>query len=127
MADPHSPEPEPAATYESGASKDERMWAMFCHLAALASHVFPFGNILGPMVVWLIKREEYPMVADQGKESMNFQITMTIAELICVVTCIGIPLALAVHIYAMVMAIIAGVKANEGQLYRYTYTWRLIT
>jgi uncharacterized Tic20 family protein len=50
------------------------MWAMFCHIAAFAFFIFPFGNILGPLVIWLIKKETYPFVDEQGKESLNFQI-----------------------------------------------------
>lgn len=54
-----------------GYSKDERMWGMICHLAALAGFVgIPLRNVLGPLIVWLIKREEFPLVADQGKESL---------------------------------------------------------
>jgi len=113
-----------------GQSKDERMWAMFCHLAALAGGIFPaFGNIIGPLVVWLIKKEEYPLVDDQGKESVNFQITLSIAGLILVPLCfllIGIPLILALTVYGLVMIIIAAMKANEGERYRYPYTIRFI-
>ena len=55
------------------------MWAGFCHLAALAGYVVPMvGNIVGPLVVWLMKKEEYPLVDDQGKESINFQISILI-------------------------------------------------
>lgn len=66
-------------------SKEERTWGMVCHLAALAGYLFPFGNIIGPLIVWLIKKEEMPFVADQGKESLNFQITMAILTAICIV------------------------------------------
>ena len=54
--------------------KQERTWALFCHIGALAGFIFPFGNIIAPLVIWLIKKEEYPLVDDQGKESVNFQI-----------------------------------------------------
>ena len=66
---------------------DERNLAMFCHLAALAGYLMPFGNILGPLIIWLVKREESPIVDDQGKESLNFQITWTIFFCITVVLC----------------------------------------
>src|SRR5258705_68928 len=55
-------------------SKDEQNWAMFCHLSALAGFLIPFGNIVGPVVVWLIKRAEMPLVEYHGKEAINFQI-----------------------------------------------------
>ncbi len=113
-----------------GYSKDERMWGMICHLAALAGFVgIPLGNVLGPLVVWLIKREEFPLVADQGKESLNFQISMTIYGLICIplmFVVIGFLLGLALLIADVVFIIIAAMKANDGILYRYPLTIRLI-
>jgi len=57
----------------------EKTWGLFCHLAAFGFFVFPaFGNILGPLVIWLIKKDESPYVDQQGKESLNFQISFTI-------------------------------------------------
>jgi len=109
-----------------GYSKDERMWGMICHLAALAGFVgIPLGNVLGPLIVWLIKREEFPLVADQGKESLNFQISMTIYGVICIplmFVVIGFLLGLALLIADVVFIIIAAMKANEGALYRYPLT-----
>ena len=113
-----------------GYSKDERMWGMICHLAALAGFVgIPLRNVLGPLIVWLIKREEFPLVADQGKESLNFQISMTIYGVMCIplmFVVIGFLLGLALLIADVVFIIIAAMKANEGALYRYPLTIRLI-
>ena len=106
------------------------MWGMICHLAALAGFVgIPLRNVLGPLIVWLIKREEFPLVADQGKESLNFQISMTIYGVICIplmFVVIGFLLGLALLIADVVFIIIAAMKANEGALYRYPLTIRLI-
>ena len=106
------------------------MWGMICHLAALAGFVgIPLGNVLGPLIVWLIKREEFPLVADQGKESLIFQISMTIYGLISFLLAfvvIGIPLLIALLIADAVFIIIAAMKANDGILYRYPLTIRLI-
>ena len=111
-------------------SKDERMWGMFCHLAALAGFIgIPFGHILGPLIVWLVKREEYPFVADQGKEALNFQISLSIYGLICIplmFVVIGILLLIALVIAALVFIVIAAIKANEGTPYRYPLTIRFI-
>src|SRR6476469_8907749 len=77
--------PEPAVDPQAGEMMDrnERMWGMFCHLAALAGYIgIPFGNVIGPLVIWLIKKEDYPFVDDQGKESLNFQITILIAAFV---------------------------------------------
>jgi uncharacterized Tic20 family protein len=52
--------------------KDARLWGMFCHLIAFSGYVVPFGSVLGPLIIWLIKKDEMPFVDDQGKESLNF-------------------------------------------------------
>jgi uncharacterized Tic20 family protein len=110
-------------------SADARQWAMFAHLSALVGFVIPFGNVIGPLVVWLMKKDTMPFVDDQGKESLNFQITVTIAAVVCmalIVVLIGIPLLFVVGLVALVLTIIAAVKANEGTAYRYPFTLRLI-
>jgi len=110
-------------------SKDERTWGMLCHLSALSGFVIPFATIIAPLVIWLIKKDEMPFVDDQGKESLNFQITMFIGfiiSLILVFVFIGFLLMVALGIYDLVMVIIAALKANEGIQYRYPYTLRFL-
>jgi len=111
-------------------SKDEQNWAMICHLAALAGFVVPFGNLLGPLVVWLVKRTEMPLVERHGKEALNFQITVTIAFLVCVplvFVLIGIPLMFLVGAAALILTIMAAVKVANGDLeYRYPFALRLL-
>ncbi|MCC6211207.1 MAG: DUF4870 domain-containing protein [Burkholderiales bacterium] len=111
-------------------SKDEQNWAMFCHLAALIGFVVPFGNVIGPLVVWLIKRNEMPLVDTHGKEALNFQITVSIAFLICVplmFVLIGIPLMVAVGLAALILTIMAAVKISNGNLdYQYPFAIRLL-
>ena len=102
---------------------------MFCHFAAFLGLVFPFGNLLGPLIVWQIKKELDPFVDEQGKEALNFQISVSLAAILCVllmVVVIGFPLLALVSIGALVLTIIAGIKANEGQAYRYPFSWRLL-
>lgn len=114
---------------QSTPDKDARLWGMLCHLTAFAGFIIPFGSILAPLVVWLIKKDEMPFVNDQGKESINFQITVLIAAIICGVLMlidIGFLLIFALAIYAIVMVIIAAIKANEGTAYRYPYSLRLV-
>ncbi len=111
-------------------NKDARMWAMICHLAALAGLVVPVvGCIIGPLIVWQIKKEDFPFVDEQGKEAVNFQISMLIygivAGLLCFV-CVGFVLAPAVAIFDLVFLLIAAVKANNGEHYRYPLTIRFI-
>ncbi|MEQ1773783.1 MAG: DUF4870 domain-containing protein [Burkholderiales bacterium] len=112
------------------ASKEEQNWAMACHLSALAGFVIPFGNIVGPLVVWLMKKDTMPLVDQHGKEALNFQITVAIAALICVVlmfVIIGIFLIFIVGIGALVLTVIAGIKVSNGELdYKYPFALRLI-
>ena len=114
---------------DSSVSADERLWGMIAHLSALAGFIIPFGNIAGPLIVWMIKKDAMPFVDDQGKESLNFQITVTIAAIVAavlIVFLIGFLLLPAVGLAALVFTIIAGIKANEGVAYRYPFTLRLI-
>jgi uncharacterized protein len=110
-------------------SSDEKMWGMLCHLSALAGYVIPFGNIIGPLVVWQLKKNESAFVDDQGKESVNFQITITIAAILAGLSfliLIGILLLPAVLLFGLVMMIVAAINANNGIWYRYPLTIRLI-
>jgi uncharacterized Tic20 family protein len=102
---------------------------MFCHFAAFFGLVFPFGNLLGPLIVWQIKKDLDPFVDEQGKEALNFQISVALAMVLCfllMVVIIGFPLLVLVGVAALVLTIIAGIKANEGQAYRYPFVWRLV-
>ena len=110
------------------AGSDERTWAMLCHLSTFASFIgVPFGNILGPLIAWLIKKDEYPLVDDQGKEALNFQISVTIYSIVCVIFIITIPLLFVLFIFDIVVTIIAALRANAGERYRYPMTIRFIS
>ena len=127
---PHSPPQQELSASE----KDARQWGMLCHLAALATFVAPsFGNIIGPLVVWLWKRNEHPFVDEQGKESVNFQISISIytwvSALVLAATCVGlvlIPIVALIPIVGLVMAVIAAMKASSGEAYRYPLTIRFL-
>ncbi len=110
--------------------KQDRTWAMFCHLSTLSALIgIPFGNIIGPLVIWLIKREEFSFVDAHGKESLNFQISLTIYSLVAFLLCfafIGFILLPAVLIFGLCFVIVATVKANGGEEYRYPLTIRFI-
>ena len=114
---------------ENQPSKDERTWAMLCHFSAFTGLIFPFGNFLAPLIIWLIKKEELPLVEDQGREVLNFQISMTIYFLISGILCIiliGIPIVIGLVIFCFIITIIAAISANDGQSYRYPINLRLI-
>lgn len=110
--------------------KDARMWGAIAHLSGFAGLLIPYvGNFLGPLIVWMLKREEYPFVDDQGKEALNFQISVTIYLLVASLTlfvCIGIILLPLLAIAAIVLVIVAAMKANQGIAYRYPLTIRFL-
>jgi hypothetical protein len=102
---------------------------MLAHVVALIGYVIPFGNVIGPLVVWQIKKDAMPFVDDQGKEALNFQITVMLAMLISGilwVVVIGMLLMLLVGLGALALTIVAGIRANEGVRYRYPFTLRLV-
>jgi uncharacterized Tic20 family protein len=110
-------------------TQDERTWGMLAHLTAFSGFLIPLGNIIAPLVVWLVKRDQSEFVADQGKESLNFNISVLLAGCICgalVFVLIGILLGVALFFYWLAMTIVAGIKASEGVRYRYPFTLRLI-
>jgi uncharacterized Tic20 family protein len=110
-------------------SQEVRQWAMLCHLSSFLGSMFPFGNLIGPLILWQVKRESDAFIDAQGKESLNFQITMTIAMVISVAMMallIGYVLIVPVVVCALVLPIVGAVKANKGFPYRYPFTWRLI-
>jgi uncharacterized Tic20 family protein len=118
----------PVAT---GPSKDQKMWAMFCHLAGFARFVVPvpFAGIIGPLIVWQVKKDEHPFVDENGKEAVNFQISVAIYLVAAILLCfliIGIFLLPAVAVFNIVFLIIAAVKANNGERYEYPLTIRFI-
>jgi uncharacterized Tic20 family protein len=114
---------------EATARRDENMWAMLCHLSSLAGFVIPFGNIIGPLAIWLIKKDEYPLVNDQGKESLNFQISITIyliAAAILVIILIGLPILIILALADLVLVVLASIRANEGEKFRYPFAIKFI-
>jgi len=134
MSDPMEnpiPPPSPAPPPPSSdlPSQDARNWAMLAHLSALIGLLIPLGSIVAPLVIWQIKKNEFAFVDDQGKEALNFQITVLIAVLACFVLMflfIGFLLLPIVGIAALVLTIIGGVKASNGERYRYPLTLRLV-
>ena len=134
---PPPPPPPPSA---GGPPQEERQWAMFAHLSALAgglltSAIGGWGFFLGPLVIWLMKKDSMPFVADQAKESLNFNITVSAIFLVLLVLSlvtlgigfiITLPIMLIVGIAALVLIIMAAIKANDGIAYRYPFTIRLV-
>jgi uncharacterized protein len=114
----------------STSSRDIRTWNVLCHATALAGFFVPWaGHILGPLIVWLAKRNDSPEINEHGKESLNFQISMLIYNVIAAVLClvlIGFIILPILHILNLVLVIVASIQASEGKFYRYPITIRLI-
>nr|WP_043689871.1 DUF4870 domain-containing protein [Luteimonas huabeiensis] len=140
MTEPYEPAP-PVSADRNGVSAEQRQWAMFAHLSALLGGLLTagwgasVGCVLGPLLIWLLKRETMPFVDDQAKEALNFNITvaaiMVVLFLIGVLT-LGIgfllvgPLMAILGLVALVFIIVAAVKANDGIAYRYPFAIRLV-
>ena len=114
----------------STSSRDVRTWNVLCHATALAGFFVPWaGHILGPLIVWLAKRSDSPEIDENGKESLNFQISMLIYNVIAGVLClvlVGFIILAILHILNLVLVIIASIQTSEGKSYRYPMTIRLI-
>ena len=115
---------------ETSTAGNVRTWCVICHLSALAGFVIPgAGHILGPLIVWLVKRAESAEIDAHGKEALNFQISMLIYNVVAGILCllvIGFALLAVLHVLNVVFVIIAALRASEGQMYRYPLTLRLI-
>lgn len=127
---PAEPKSEPTSAPDESIPEQARTWAMACHLMALSGIVVQgVGFVLGPLITWLIKKDDHPFIDEQGKEATNFQITMLIAMVVSGLLCfvfVGFILLPVIAIGDIVLAIIASLKAKEGVHYRYPFTFRFI-
>ena len=103
-------------------NSDERLMAILSHILAIV----PGIGILGPLVIYLVKKDESPFVRDNAKESLNFQLTIILLYIILFITLIGVLLWWIVAILNTVLVIVATIRASENQVYRYPLSFRLI-
>jgi uncharacterized Tic20 family protein len=131
MSNPYDSPQTPPETFDAGQSdkgaptKDNLTMAMLCHLLGALL------GILGSLIMWLIKKDDHPFIDDQGKESVNFQLTMLIAHLVAVVlavvSCGFLFFAPGVtYVIGLVLGIMGAVEANQGKWYRYPFNIRFI-
>ena len=112
--------------------KQARIWGMACHAAALSAWIgVPFGHVIGPMTVWLLMRENHPFIHEQGREALNFQISMTIYAILSFLLLLltrpfGLPLLIGLFLLDVILALVATMKAGNGESYRYPMTLRFI-
>lgn len=103
-------------------SESERNWAMLCHLSAFAGFFFPFGGIIGPLICWLTRKDESRWVNQNGRASINFQLSMLLYIVLAAPLCIilvGIPIVIFLVTLKVICIIIASVKASKGEEFRY--------
>lgn len=109
--------------------KEIRLWAMACHLSALIGFIIPLGNVFAPLIIWAIKRDASPYIDTQGKEALNFQITIAIAVVAAIamtIILIGVFLLPLIGLFNIIMIIVAAVKTSNGEPFRYPLCLRLI-
>ena len=123
------PQPPPTPVNVS-AIANVRAWAAFIHASALLGVFFHFpGHLLGPLIIWLVKRDSSPELDAHGKEAVNFQISMLIYNVIAAVFClvlVGFVFLAILWVLNAIFAIIAAIKASDGEFYRYPMTIRFI-
>ncbi len=103
-------------------SETERNWSMLCHLSAFAGFFFPFGGIIGPLICWLSRRDESPWVNINGRNALNFQLSMLMYMVLTIPLCfiiIGFPIIAFLVILKVICIIIGSIKASKGELFRY--------
>jgi len=103
-------------------NSDERVLAILSHVLA----ILPGVGILGPLVIYLVKKNDSPFVAANAKESLNFQLTIILLYIILLITLIGVLLFWVVGILNIILVIVATIKASENRIYRYPISMRLI-
>ena len=150
MSDPYqapsvsiSPIPPPASAPVPGdlavVSNDEKTWASIAHFSSLTSlipAVGIIGSVLGPLIVYLVKKDTSPFVAQEAKEALNFNITWAVGttllwgvSILLIIALVGfllIPVAIVAHLAWVVLPIVGGLRAMEGRPYRYPLTVRLV-
>src|SRR5437667_8664321 len=121
---------EPATTTTS-TSTSVRTLCILSHDTALVVFLVPVaGHLVGPLIIWLAKRQDSPEIDAHGKESLNFQISMLIWNAIAailIIVLIGIPILILLHILNIIFVIVASIQASEGKLYHYPLAIRLIS
>ena len=115
----------------SASSSGARTWCILAHATALVGFLVPVaGHVVGPLIIWLAKRQDSPEIDAHGKESLNFQISMLIWNAIAailIIVLIGIPILILLHILNIIFVIVASIQASEGKLYHYPLAIRLIS
>ena len=119
----------PPSSVSGSLSQEDRNWGLIAHLSALSGLIIPLGSVLGPLIVYLVKKDQSAFGTDCAKEALNFNITVVIAAIVCAclwLIFIGILLSVVLFFFWLILTIIAAVRASEGTVYRYPATIRFV-
>ena len=125
LGDPH----DPSSTVNVHSDKNARMWSMILHLSLLTNLILPLAGIIAPIVIWQIKKDEYPIVDVHGKNAVNWIISAVIYSVICfilVFAVVGIFLFFILGALSIIFPIMAGIKANNGEVWKYPLTFQFL-
>ena len=128
MNDPHQHVPAPYQP-QAMTPQQENEWAMYAHLSSLAGYIVPLGSILGPLVVWLMKKDQSALVDQHAKDALNFNLSMLVyaaVSVVLVLVFIGFFLLIAIGVGSVICTIMATLKAKDGQHFQYPMTIRFI-
>ncbi len=107
-----------------------RQWAMFLHFSLLAGFVVPLAGLVAPIIIWQIKKAEYPELDAHGKIAVNWILSLilySVLSALLVLVLVGIPLLIALGVVAVVFPIIGGIKANNGETWNYPLSIQFLT
>ena len=110
-------------------SFSEKQWVLLSHLSSFAGFIFPFGNILSPLLIYFLKKDQSTVVAEHAKESLNFQISITIYYIISsilIFVIIGWILLAILFVLQIILVIKAALEADRGGFYHYPFTFRFL-
>jgi uncharacterized Tic20 family protein len=119
----------PPSSVPGSLSQEDRNWGLIAHLSSLSGLIIPLGSVLGPLIVYLVKKDQSAFGADCAKEALNFNLTVVIAAIVCAIlwlVFVGILLSVVLFFAWVVLTIIAAVRASEGTSYRYPATIRFV-
>jgi uncharacterized Tic20 family protein len=127
---PPEPTPPMQPTVSSGQDQETRMWAMILHLSLFAGYIVPLAGLVAPIVIWQVKKAALPGIDAHGKIVVNWIISALIYGFVFFLltfVVIGIPLLFALGIVAIVYPIVGGIKANNGEVWKYPLTIQFLS
>ena len=110
-------------------NENEKNWGMLAHLSSFAGLLIPLGNILGPLIVWQVKKDDLPFASEEAKEALNFQTSMLIymgVSVLLIIILVGFILVAGLAIFNLVMIVLAAISAGKGEPYKYPLNMRFI-